>query len=148
MSAGARLARDHELPAVAALLDRFNKEYDEPTPGAAFLAQRLVELDDVEVMVIGEPICGLAVMRFRRSLWTPGLECYLAELYVVPERRGGGMGRALMDAVLERARARGADHIELNTDETDTAACALYESLGFAGTAYYYERELRQESEP
>jgi ribosomal protein S18 acetylase RimI-like enzyme len=142
MSLEARPARPDELGQVAVLLDRFNREYDEPTPGPEPLARRLAELEDTEVLVIGEPICGLAVLRFRRSLWTPGLECYLAELYIVPGRRGAGMGRALMEAVLELARERGADYIELNTDEGDTVARALYESLGFAGTAYYYEREL------
>ena len=142
MSAEPRLAREHELSVVASLLDEFNKEYDEPSPGPGFLARRLAELSGTDVLVIGEPICGLAVLRFRRSLWTPGLECYLAELYVVPVRRGQGLGRSLMEAVLERARERGADYIELNTDETDTVARALYESVGFAQTAYYYEREL------
>jgi ribosomal protein S18 acetylase RimI-like enzyme len=65
----------------------------------------------------------------------------------VPESRGQGLGRALMEAVLAHARERGADYIELNTEETDIAARGLYESLGFTNrasgsTSYYYEREL------
>ena len=35
---------------------------------------------------------GVAVLRFRPSLWSLVDECYLAELYVVPGRRGGGLG--------------------------------------------------------
>ena len=80
---------------------------------------------------------------------TPGLEAYLAELYVVPDTRGQGHGRALMEAVLELAKREGADYIELGTGEDDTAARALYESLGFTnrGNAdgsvnYFYERDL------
>jgi ribosomal protein S18 acetylase RimI-like enzyme len=49
-----------------------------------------------------------------------------------------------MEAILETARRRGADYIDLNTEEDDTAARALYESLGFANTAHYYERDLRR----
>lgn len=89
-------------------------------------------------------------MRFRLSIWTPGLECYLAELYVVPQWRGRGIGRALMEAALDHARARGADYMDLGTAETDVAARRLYESLGFDNhegkprgpVNFYYEREL------
>jgi len=90
------------------------------------------------------------VLRFRPSIWTAGLECYLAELYVAPALRGRGLGRALMLSALDEARRRGADYIDLNTSEHDTAARALYESLGFSSREgrpdgpvnYYYEREL------
>jgi GNAT superfamily N-acetyltransferase len=94
------------------------------------------------VLLVGDGPDGLALMRFRPSLWSDGLECYLGELYVVPALRGQGRGRALMDAALAFARERGADHIELNTDEGDHAAHALYESVGLKPTATYYEREL------
>jgi ribosomal protein S18 acetylase RimI-like enzyme len=93
---------------------------------------------------------GLAVLRFRLSIWGAGLECYLAELYVVPSRRGLGRGRALMEASMAVAVSRGADHMDLGTSEGDTAARALYESLGFVNSedgpggppSYYYERPL------
>jgi ribosomal protein S18 acetylase RimI-like enzyme len=69
---------------------------------------------------------------------------------VVPGRRGLGLGRALMEAAIEVARAEGADHMDLGTGEDDVAARALYESLGFDNTGgrpggpvnYFYEREL------
>ena len=90
------------------------------------------------------------MLRFRPSIWTEKLECYLAELYVVPDKRGRGIGRALMDAVIEVAREKGAGHIELNTSDDDVAARALYEKLGFTNregkpdgpVMYYYEREV------
>lgn len=102
------------------------------------------------MLVGGERPDGVAVLRFRPSLWTDALECYLAELYVVPERRGHGLGRALMNAAIEIARERGADYMDLGTSEDDVAARALYESLGFSRREgkpdgpinYYYEREL------
>jgi ribosomal protein S18 acetylase RimI-like enzyme len=93
---------------------------------------------------------GLAVLRFRPAIWSEALECYLAELYVVPARRGRGMGRALMNAAMEVARQTGADYMDLGTSEADVAARALYESLGFSNREgkpdgpinYYYERDL------
>jgi ribosomal protein S18 acetylase RimI-like enzyme len=102
------------------------------------------------VLVGGDGPDGVAVLRFREAIWAGAPECYLAELYVVPSRRGQGLGRALMEAAIEAARARGAAWIDLNTSEQDIAARALYESLGFSSREgkpdgpinYYYELEL------
>jgi ribosomal protein S18 acetylase RimI-like enzyme len=66
------------------------------------------------------------------AIWSEALACYLAELYVVPAYRGHGLGRALMNAAIARAREQGADHIDLNTSHDDVAARALYGSLGFS----------------
>ena len=153
MSIVVREAGLEDCDALGQLLHDFNREYDDPTPGPAALAERLRELlstGDTVVLLGGAGPDGLAVLRFRRSIWTPGLECYLAELYVVPPRRGHGLGRALMEAAMDLARRRGADYMDLGTGEDDVAARALYESLGFSNREgrpdgpvnYYYEREL------
>jgi ribosomal protein S18 acetylase RimI-like enzyme len=123
------------------------------TPGPAALAERVKELlagGDTKILLAGDEPSGVAVLRFRPSIWTAGLECYLAELYVAPEKRGQGMGRALMEAAIELAREEGARGMDLGTGEHDTAARALYESLGFTNNEgrpggpvnYFYERDL------
>ena len=142
-----------DAEAIGRLLHDFNLEYEEATPGAEQLAARaraLLATDDTVALLAGDPPDGFAVLRFRESLYMEALECYLAELYVVPDKRGQGIGRALMDEVFAVAREKGAGHIELNTAETDVAARALYEKLGFTNregkpdgpVMYYYEREL------
>jgi ribosomal protein S18 acetylase RimI-like enzyme len=148
-----RRAGPEDAEAVGRLLHDFNTEYEDVTPGPEKIAARLRELlagGDTVVLVAGEGPDGLAVLRFRPSLWVAALECYLAELYVVPEKRGRGIGRALMNEVFDAARGEGATHIELNTSDDDVAARALYESLGFTNregkpdgpVMYYYERAL------
>jgi ribosomal protein S18 acetylase RimI-like enzyme len=148
-----RRACGDDAESVGRLLDDFNREFDEPTPGPQVLAERvraLLEHGDTIVLLGGEGPDGLAVLRFRPAIWTGALECYLAELYVAPERRGQGLGRALMQEAIEVARAEGADHMDLGTGEDDVAARALYESLGFDNRGgrpdgpvnYFYEREL------
>ena len=148
-----RRAAPADADAIGRLLHDFNTEYDDYTPGPRRLAERFGKLlaDGRTVVLLGgEGPDGIAVLRLRPSIWTDALECYLAELYVVPERRGQGLGRALMNAAIELARAEGADHMDLGTGEHDVAARALYESLGFTNREggadgplnLFYEREL------
>jgi len=148
-----RRAERADAEEVGRLLHHFNSEFDEPSPGPPALAQRmrkLLEAGDTVVLLVGDGPDGLAVLRFRLGIWTDGLECYLAELYVVPDRRGQGLGRALMEEAMDAARAEGATYMELGTAEDDVAARALYESLGFDNHGgrpdgplnLFYEREL------
>jgi GNAT superfamily N-acetyltransferase len=151
--AAVRVATSADAEAVGRLLHDFNTEYDDVTPGPVALAARVRELlagGDTTILLAGSGPDGLAVLRFRLAIFTAGLECYLAELYVTPPERGHGLGRALMEAAIAEARARGADYMELGTSEDDVAARALYESLGFVNReggpdgpiSYFYEREL------
>jgi ribosomal protein S18 acetylase RimI-like enzyme len=146
-----RRAEPRDAEAIAQLLYDFNTEYDEPTPEPPQLAERIREVmgGDTIVLLAGDGPDGLAVLRFRLSLWSTAKECYVAELYVVPQRRGQGLGRALMESAIELARREGADWMDLGTSEDDVAARALYESLGFINRegpegpiTYFYEREL------
>lgn len=138
--------------AIARLLHDFNTEYEEETPPVAELtrhAERMLGEGEMTVLLAGHGPDGLALLRFRPSVWTEKQEAYLQELYVVPELRGRGIGQALMEAVIATCRARGAAWIELNTGETDIAARGLYRKFGFTNeegpqgaSMLYYEREI------
>ena len=153
MAIAARIATVDDAAEIGRLLDAFNREYDDFTPGAKALAERCAELlaaDEISVLLVGDGPDGIAVMRFRPSLWQPAPEAYLEELYVAPELRGGGLGRALLDGVLALSRERGATYISLGTSTDDTAAIGLYESAGFTNregkpdgpSMLWYELEL------
>jgi GNAT superfamily N-acetyltransferase len=152
MSGNIRLADAADAEAIGQLLYDFNREFDEPAPAPPVIAGRIRQLldgGDTLVLLTGDGPDGVAVLRFRPSIWSQGLECYLAELYIVPARRGQGLGRALMEAVLQTARDRGADTMDIGVDEPDIPARRLYESLGFTNRTgdegslmFYYEREL------
>jgi ribosomal protein S18 acetylase RimI-like enzyme len=93
---------------------------------------------------------GFAQVRYKNQIYSDAPDAYMEELYVIPDRRGKGLGRALMEAVMDAARSHGADHMDLGTSEDDTAARGLYESLGFSNregrpdgpVMLYYERDL------
>jgi ribosomal protein S18 acetylase RimI-like enzyme len=144
------------VAAVARLLHDFNVEYDEPSPPPDELAARLTELvatDQVTVLLArgdgtGEPV-GVAVLRLQPSVWSRAQEAYVAELYVVPQRRGQGHGRQLITDAVRVARERGADYAFLVTSEDDVLAQRLYEAAGFRRTEgdggplmLAYERDL------
>lgn len=160
---GVRRATAADAPALGTMLHTFNREFGSETPGAEALGARIAELltspapepagHGTAALIAGggpDGPDGFAILRLRPSLYSEHREAYLAELYVAPVRRGQGLGRALLTAALELARELGADRIELGTSETDRAARALYESMGFTNTEdgpegpimYAYEREL------
>ena len=148
-----RLATPDDAEIVARMLHDFNVEFDTPTPGVEFLVSRCRELIDAEETTIvlgGEPPLGLGVLFFRPSLWSQGFEVYLAELYVVPDRRGEGVGGAIMATAMELSRARGATDMQIGVDEPDVDTRRFYERLGFrhhdpddpSARMFFYEREL------
>jgi ribosomal protein S18 acetylase RimI-like enzyme len=148
-----RLAEAGDASDIARLLDAFNREYDEPTPGVEVLAERaarLIDRGEIIVFLAADGPDGVAQLTFRTSIWSDAPDAYLAELYVAPERRGQGLGRALLDAAIDAARAAGAEVIDLNTSDGDVAAIGLYESAGFTNREgrpdgppmRYYELDL------
>lgn len=147
-----RLATFEDLTAIGQLLHDFNTEFQDPTPGPEQLAARIGYLlqNDAVVVIGGSGPDGVAVLRFRAAIWTDDLECNLAELYVAPLMRGGGLGRSILEFAIDVARDRGAGYMDLSTSESDGTARALYESLGFANReqagagalTYYYGRQL------
>jgi GNAT superfamily N-acetyltransferase len=135
------------------MLHEFNAAYGESEPSAetfARLARPQLESGEVAVLFGGEGPDGFASLRFRGSLYTPGPDACLEELWVRPHARGTGLGRALLETAMELARDRGADRIELNTSTDDHEARSLYASAGFTNaeggpdgpSMLYYEREL------
>jgi GNAT superfamily N-acetyltransferase len=149
-----RPAHPEDARIVAELLDAFNIEFETPTPGIPFLTRRCGELiaaGEMTVLLAGEPAEGLAVLRFRPSIYSETVDAYLEELYVVPDRRGQGIGGALMDRAMSLARERGAGRMDINVDEEDVDARRFYERLGFRNydpdgdpneRMFFYEREL------
>ena len=76
-----------------------------------------------------------------RSLKLPWC-CEMKRLYVAPEGRGLGVGKALVDSVVEEAAKRGYKEMMLDTLPTMGGAIRLYEKGGFVRTEPYYQTPL------
>jgi ribosomal protein S18 acetylase RimI-like enzyme len=134
-----RRAVPSDVEMLAPLFDAYRRFYGRPTDlplARRFLAERLTRGESVVLFAVdAETPCGFTQLyplfsSLRcRPIWM------LSDLFVAPERRRAGAGRRLMEAAHAFARAQGAASIELDTAHTNSAAQALYESLG-------YERDL------
>lgn len=91
--------------------------------------ERILADGSGEYLVAGED--GVCQLRYRWSVWTGAEDCWLEDLYVRDAARGQGLGRALVEAAVERARVRGCRRIELDVNEQNEAALSLYHATGF-----------------
>jgi ribosomal protein S18 acetylase RimI-like enzyme len=80
----------------------------------------------------GEPPAGVCQLRYRLTVWTGAHDCWLEDLFVEARARRAGLGRTLVEAAIERARARGCRRIDLDVNEDNSSALALYRDMGFS----------------
>ena len=138
MPARAWKAGPHEAEIVARLLVAFRDHLGVDWPSDnAFLAgvDRLIEDPNTAYLLAApdadSPPQAVAQVRFRYGIWWAAQDCLLEDLFVREEARGTGLGRALLDATIELARERGARRVELDANDQNDAAQALYRSVGF-----------------
>lgn len=135
-----RLAGSGEVATVARLLGEFRDWWGKSTPtDREFEAsvERVTAAGDGEYLLAfdgGGEAVGVCQLRYRWGIWTSAPDCWLEDLYVREAARGAGLGRALVDASVERARERGCRRIELDVNEDNAAAIGLYTACGFSLT--------------
>jgi GNAT superfamily N-acetyltransferase len=74
-------------------------------------------------------LVGIVHYLYHRSCWTIGDYCYLQDLFVSPEARGLGAGRALIETVYEAAQKAGASRVHWLTLEGNAQARTLYDRI-------------------
>ena len=87
-------------------------------------------------------LVGIVHYIFHRSTWTIGEYCYLQDLFTAQEARGQGAGRALIEAVYDRAREAGASRVYWLTHETNDTARALYDKVADYPGFVQYRKQL------
>lgn len=98
------------------------------------------ELNDSKSLITGfvaeidTELCGIAHCFLRPSTWHPTGYLYLEDLYVDPEYRGAGVGKALLNQVAEYGKEIGAERLYWIVKEDNAKARALYD-LFVKGTA-------------
>jgi GNAT superfamily N-acetyltransferase len=88
----------------------------------------------------GGALLGFVHYLFHRTTWSQQDNCYLEDLFVAPEARGSGMGRALIHAVYEHADRAQAASVYWLTQEFNADGRALYDTLARRTSFIRYER--------
>jgi ribosomal protein S18 acetylase RimI-like enzyme len=135
-----RHATSAEASDVARLIAEFRDwwRYEGPSDESIERSVRRLLADERTAFLLAEAdgeAVGVCQLRYRYGLWLESEDCELEDLYVREQARGSGLGRELVEAAIDRARARGCGRIQLDTNEGNAAARALYESLGFSAWA-------------
>ena len=104
--------------------------FDEGEPVHALVAERDGRL------------VGLVHYIFHRSTTMIGPICYLQDLFTSAGSRGGGVGRALIEAVYAQARAAGSSRVYWQTHETNQTAMRLYDQIAEKSGFLVYRKEV------
>ena len=106
--------------------------------------ERLVERTHgmAAVVAVGDDgeLLGFAHMIEHASTWSATSSLYLEDLYVDPDTRGGGVGRALIAAFYDEADARGSTRAYWITEEYNWVARRTYETVARRQSYVMYER--------
>jgi GNAT superfamily N-acetyltransferase len=106
--------------------------------------RRLLNGDDNMTAIIavdesGKAV-GIAALVFHRSTWSASWYCYLEDLFVAPDARGLGVGKALIEATYAEADRRGATRTYWATQENNATARQLYDRVGTLTDFVQYRR--------
>jgi GNAT superfamily N-acetyltransferase len=130
-------AQPDEAGDVAALLAGFRDHMGADWPSDDSIRAsvgRLIGREDTDYLLAargGERAAGVAQLRYRWSVWWAAEDLWIEDVFVRDDARGGGLGRALMETALARGRERGCRRAELDVNDRNAHALALYEALGF-----------------
>ncbi len=87
-------------------------------------------------------LLGLVHHLFHRNTAMLGPTCYLQDLFTAAETRGQGIGRALIEAVYERAQAAGSPRVYWMTQESNVTARKLYDQVAENPGFIQYRRQF------
>ncbi len=125
------LAEIPDLLRLIADLAEFEKAPQEVITSEAEL-QSDWEQGRFEYLVLEDPeqgIIGISLYYPRYSTWK-GYCYYLEDLYVMPEYRGKGYGKRLLEATADKAREAGAKRLDWQVLDWNETAVRFYESIG------------------
>ena len=92
-----------------------------------------------------EGVIGFTHCLFRPSTWTETDYCYLEDLFVDPNIRGKGVGRALMNRVFDFAKEKDSKRVYWTTQEFNKTARILYDSITPVSEFVQYRLPINQE---
>ena len=138
-----RLAKRADLPSIVRMLadddlGSQRERYDDPLPEAYFAAFAQIENEPNHELIVAErneEVIGTLHLMFLPSIsFQGGLRAQIESVRVDKQFQSQGIGSAMMQWSIERAKQRGAHVVQLTTHKTREDAHRFYERLGFKGS--------------
>jgi GNAT superfamily N-acetyltransferase len=146
-----RPARLEDFDAWLALWEGYNAFYERTGPTAVPMevtrttwARFFDHYEPVHCLVAerGGRLLGIVHYIFHRNTTMLGPTCYLQDLFTAEEARGQGVGRGLIEAVYDRAKAARSPRVYWQTHETNQVAQRLYDSVAVRSGFIVYRKDL------
>jgi GNAT superfamily N-acetyltransferase len=160
-----RKATQADAPGVLSLLEEIMVHHGAASPGRESLATIVSDIiaasdhcflvaeavgaswapdaDSADVAVPGGSIVGMCALVFTISTWSAALACELQDVIVTEDYRREDVGKGLLAAAEEMARARGCSRLFLLAESWNLGAHAFYRNSGMMEkTCLYFERDL------
>jgi GNAT superfamily N-acetyltransferase len=142
-----RLVAPTDLDQWEALWEGYNTFYERTVPPEITRTtwSRFFDASEPVHALVAEKdgrLVGLVHYLFHRSTSLIGPTCYLQDLFTAEAARGQGVGRALIEAVYERAKAAGSPLVYWQTHETNVTAMVLYDKVAERSGFLVYENQL------
>jgi GNAT superfamily N-acetyltransferase len=136
-----------DFPQWAPLWEGYNRFYERVVPAEVteMTWSRFFDAyEPVHAMVAEENgrLLGLVHYLFHRNTAMIGPTCYLQDLFTHGDARGKGIGRALIEAVYERAKAAGSPRVYWMTHETNRTAMKLYDKVAERSGFVQYRKPM------
>ncbi|HWJ70261.1 MAG TPA: GNAT family N-acetyltransferase [Sphingobium sp.] len=136
-----------DLDGLARLFDAYRIFYAQPSDLAgarAFLGERMAHRQSVILLAQDEADNALGFAQLYPSFTSVAMQpiLILNDLFVVPEARGQGVGRALLHAAADHGRAVGAARLTLKTAIDNLAAQRVYEANGWTRETQFLSYNL------
>jgi ribosomal protein S18 acetylase RimI-like enzyme len=142
----ADLTRVKDQQAIVALLDTYSRDpMGNGEPLAEDARRRLIPgLQELPTSIVflaylsGTPVgLGICFRGFSTFAGRPLINIH--DLAVLPEQRGHGVGRSLLEAIAQKAHALGCCKLTLEVQENNRRARRVYEAAGFRQSMYLLE---------
>lgn len=151
MTVAIRSVSPHDFTAWKVLWDGYNAFYGRhgatalPDEITAVTWQRFFDTHEPVHAIVAEidgALVGFAHYLFHRSTISIGPSCYMQDLFTTEAARGRGVGRALIEAVYDRARVAGVHRVYWQTHETNATAMRLYDQVAERSGFVVYRKQV------
>jgi len=142
-----RNAQPADAPVVCGLVTALASGLGESSTVTSEYVAEVLQRGGCQVLLAerSDTALGMLSYHFHPSLYHAADSCLIDELVVAPQARSQGVGAALLEEAIRRARERGCAEVSLGVMNSNRDALRFYQRHGFEADAVYMERHFTAE---